>query len=193
MPGSSAASASSTSSASSPSSGSGLSSVASTSSKPSEAPTRLSGSSARNSSAICAVRWRRPMAARLPAEPIPAGEILRLLGRELVYLHTERIQLQPRDLALERRRDLVHALLERAGGGHEVHGRERQQGERDVHHGGRVALGGGQVHDPPLREQVEPLLADDELLHERPDLAVRARDGGEPADVDLHVEVACVG
>ena len=50
---------------------------------------------------------------------------------------------------------------------------ERLVRERHVHHRGRVALGGGEVHDAPLREQVQAPRADLELLDERQHLAAR--------------------
>ena len=52
-----------------------------------------------------------------------------------------------------------------------VLGRQRLVGEAHVHHRGRVSLSGAQVHEPPLREEVQLLAPDIELLDVLADLA----------------------
>ncbi len=104
-----------------------------------------------------------------------------------------RLELEARDPFVEVARDRVDLVLERGGVPHEVLDRERLVRERHVHHGGRVALGGGEVHEAPVREDDgRTAAAQAVLVHVRAQLAAAGRERREGREVDLVVEVAGV-
>ena len=118
-----------------------------------------------------------------------------MLGRELVDLHVHRSELEARDLAIDLDRDRVDLLLERRVVLHHPFHRERLVRERHVHHGGRVTLGGGEVHEPALAEEVDPASVGERVLVDELAEAANAprRQLAERALVDLDVEVSAVG
>ena len=125
---------------------------------------------------------------------VPRGEVLRLLLGELVDLDAHRLELQPRDLLVDLLRHDVDLPLEVAGVLHRVLGRERLVRERHVHHERGMALGGGEVDEPAVGDEVEPPpVGERELLDELARLARLRRERLQRRDVDLDVEVAGVG
>src|SRR4051812_6428171 len=58
--------------------------------------------------------WRRARGVRLVGGGRPAGEVLPLLAGELVDLHALGLEREPREVGVDRVRDGVHAVRERA-------------------------------------------------------------------------------
>src|ERR1043166_4530013 len=84
---------------------------------------------------------------------VPAREVLRLLGRELVDRDAHRLELQLRDLLVDLGRKHVHLPVEVVRVLRQILGRERLVGEAHVHHGRGMALarGGGDGALSPAR------------------------------------------
>ncbi len=88
-----------------------------------------------------------------------------------------RRELEARDLVVDVLRHVVDLLLERRRVLDDLLGGERLVGEGHVHHERRVPLGGGEVDEPALADQVEPAaVGQRELVDE---LARLARLDGE--------------
>src|SRR6266536_2997404 len=108
---------------------------------------------------------------------VPRSEVPRLLFGQLVDVDAHRGELQPGDLAIDLVGHDVDLLLELAGVLHRVLGRERLVRKGHVHDECRMALGGGEVDEPAVRDEVEPAaVVERELLDE---LAREARLGRE--------------
>src|SRR5207253_3841012 len=91
------------------------------------------------------------------------------------------------------RYDVDLALQARPGLHHEL-GAERVVGEAHVHDGGRVSLGGREVDQPSLAQDIDVTLARHrELLDEGTHLAPRGGRLGQRVQIDLDVEVTGVG
>src|SRR5215510_13461404 len=96
-----------------------------------------------------------------PSGPlIPGGEVALLLGGEGVDPHAHRRQLEPRDVAVEVRRNTVHIFPERRRLAHHVLCGERLVGERHVHHARRMPFRRRQVDQPPFGQHEDPLAAE---------------------------------
>ena len=77
---------------------------------------------------------------------------------------------------------------------HQVLGAQRLVGEGHIHHGGGVPLGGGQVDEPALAQQVDAApVGGGVLLHKGAHLPMADGDGLQRGDVNLHIEMAAVG
>src|SRR3954471_19022142 len=154
-------------------------------------------------------RWRRW--ARIPRGPerrrtprlarpacrflrpfFPGGEVLLLLGRQLVDSYAHALELEPRDLPVDLLRHRVDLLLQLLPLLHHVLGAQRLVGEAHVHHRAGVPFGAGEVDQPALAEDgdavpvLERVLVDE--LADRSLLRVLL----QPVDVHLDVEVAAV-
>ena len=115
-------------------------------------------------------------------------------GVIVVEHDAHRRQLQPRHLGVDRLGDAVHARLELGVVLRHVLRGQRLVREAHVHHRGRVALGGAQVDEAALGDEVQPLAADVELLDVLAyvgDVALGHR--SQRGQVQLGVEVARVG
>src|SRR4029079_457861 len=83
------------------------------------------------------------------------GGVTLLLVGELVDLDTERAELEQRELLVERLGQLVDLLLQLLAFRGQLAEGEELVGEGHVHHLRRMTLGGGEVDQAALREQVD--------------------------------------
>src|SRR5215218_5098674 len=99
---------------------------------------------------------------------VPRGQVLLLLGRELVLLDAHCRQLEAGDLGVDLLRHVVDLALERRGVLDDELGRESLVREGHVHDLGRVPLGSGEIDETPVSEQEElAAVRERELLDER--------------------------
>src|SRR5579864_4337013 len=99
----------------------------------------------------------------------PGGEIFLLLGRELVDLHVEGLELEARDLAVYFLGYGIDLLLEFAGVFDEVLDGERLIREAHVHDDSGMAFGGGKVDEAAFAEEINfAAIAQRVLLDIRP-------------------------
>src|SRR2546428_4159875 len=134
-------------------------------------------------------RWatRTSITAARSGPEVPGGEVFLLLGRERVNRHAHCVELEPGDLPIELRRNAVHVLSEHGAALHDELGRERLVGEAHVHHARRMPFGCGEVYQPSVRQDEQPLPVQPPFVHE---LAYRRRTPRrllEAGKVDLHV------
>src|ERR671936_1696942 len=87
---------------------------------------------------------------------VPRGQVARLLLGELVDLDAHRLQLQAGDLAVDLLRHWVDPPLELCCIPDRPLGREGLVCEGHVHHRARMALRRAEVHEPAVRDEVEP-------------------------------------
>src|SRR3954453_4111828 len=121
---------------------------------------------------------------------VPRGQVLRLLLGQLVDVDTHRGELETGDLVVDRLGHRVDLALELRGVLDRVLGREGLVREGHVHHLGGMALGGGQVDEPAVRDQVDaPPVVEPELLDELARLPRLLGQRAQAGDVDLDVEV----
>src|SRR3954464_7012118 len=100
---------------------------------------------------------------------VPGGEVVGLLLRELVDLDAHRLELETGDLLVDLRRHGVDLAVELARVLRRVLEREGLVREGNVHHERRVTLGGGEVDEPAVRDEIEtPPVGERELLDELP-------------------------
>src|SRR4051812_31041462 len=100
---------------------------------------------------------------------VPRGEVVGLLLRELVDLDAHRLELETGDLLVDLRRHGVDLAVELARVLRRVLEREGLVREGHVHHERRVTLGGGEVDEPAVRDEIEtPPVGERELLDELP-------------------------
>src|SRR5262245_44166005 len=85
---------------------------------------------------------------------LPGRDVLGLLRRHVVELDAERLELQPGNLGVDRRRHAVDLVLELGVVLHDVLGGKRLVREAHVHDGGGMALGRAEVHEAALRDEV---------------------------------------
>ena len=124
---------------------------------------------------------------------LPRGDVLGLLGRHRVEGDPERRELEPGDLGVDRLGHAVHAILELGVMAGDVLGRQRLVGEAHVHDRRGMALGGAQVHQTALGNEVDLLAAQVELLHVLAHLAdVTLGELAQGAQIQLGVEMAAV-
>ena len=136
----------------------------------------------------------RPVGRARVRSRAPGCDVLGLLGGHRFEHDAERGELEPGDLGVDRLGDDVDPRLELGMVARDVLGRQRLVGEAHVHDRGRVALGGAEVDQPPLGDQVEALAAEVELLDVLADLAdVALGQRAQRGQVELRVEVAGVG
>src|SRR3989338_4791412 len=87
----------------------------------------------------------------------PASEVLLLFPRKFIYLHTERLQLKFGYPLVNIIRDLIYLLTQLFVILGYVLARKRLIGEAHVHDARGVALGRGEVYEPPLSQKVYTL------------------------------------
>src|SRR5450759_28576 len=134
-------------------------------------------------SVTCGVRPARPR--------VRVGHLL--VGHP-VDVVAERLELETGDLLVDRLGNVVYDALQLGMVSGDVLGAERLVREAHVHDRGGVALGGAEVHEPALGDQVDLLRPEVELLDVLADLAhVALGERPEGLEVQLRVEVAAVG
>src|SRR4249919_233615 len=125
---------------------------------------------------------------------VPGVHVAALLVGQLVDGERHAFELEPRDLVVDLLRHGVDAGLEASVVLGHVLGGERLVREAHIHDRRRVPLRGGQVHEPPLREQVEAApVGHFEALDVLTGPRRRDREVSQRRDVDLDIEVAGVG
>src|SRR5205085_7547931 len=87
---------------------------------------------------------------------VPARQVLGLLRRQFVDRDAHRLELQLRDVLVDLRRQHVHLPLQPGWVLRKVLRRERLVREAHVHHRGGMALGRGEVDEPPHDKQEDP-------------------------------------
>ena len=130
----------------------------------------------------------------LPPQPIPAGEVSRLVGVSSSISTPSERSLSRATSRSSAAGTGVHAALQLAAASTRCSADSACSANEMSITAAGMALGGREVHDAALGEQVQPPAADGVLLHQRAHLAVPASPPRRsPRDVDLDVEVARVG
>src|SRR5918993_5305238 len=125
---------------------------------------------------------------------LPGGEVLCLLGGELIHVDAHGGELEVGDLTVDVLGQGVDVVGELVFVVEQVLRGKRLVGEGHVHNGARVALGGGEVDKTALAEHVDLApVVEEVLVDERAWLALLDAHLFERRDVDLDVEVARVG
>src|SRR3954447_11559991 len=96
---------------------------------------------------------------------LPRVDVALLLGRHLVYVYVERLELESGDLPVDLLGDDINLVLELSMILRDVFGRERLVREAHVHDGRRMSLCSGQVHEPAPGHHVPLLVAQVVLLN----------------------------
>src|SRR5271156_4846067 len=124
----------------------------------------------------------------------PGRQVLLLVGGELVDLDAHGVELEFGDVAVDILGDGVNLVLEAAGVLDQVFGGERLVGEAHVHHGSRVAFGGGEGDEAAFAEEVElAAIFHHVFVHEWAGWLFRAGKLFERGNVNFDVEVAGIG
>ncbi len=124
---------------------------------------------------------------------VPGRQVPRLLLGEAVDLDAHALELEAGDLAIDLLGHDVDAGLELVGVRDDVLGRQGLVREAHVHDGGGMPLGGREVDEPALADQVDAApVGELELLDLRSRLARGDGELSERRDLDLDVEVAGV-
>src|SRR5689334_5310080 len=98
---------------------------------------------------------------------VPGREVARLLLRQRVDGDAHRLELEPRDLPVDLRRHRIDLAIELARVARRILERERLVREGHVHHERRMPLGGGEVDEPAVGDEVQPPpVGERELLDE---------------------------
>src|SRR5258708_39621065 len=100
------------------------------------------------------LRARKPPHSKLGAF-VPRGQIALLLGGKLVKAMAHGVELEARDLFVQMLRDDVHLWLAVLVIGAEVFGGKRLVRETHVHDGCGMSLGGGEICEAALGQQVK--------------------------------------
>src|SRR2546422_5091104 len=123
----------------------------------------------------------------------PRPRVLGLRGCHFVDLHSHGLELAACDLFVQFARHGVDLRCQSAALRDKVLDREGLIREGHVHHGRRVPLRGGEIHEAALAEDDDaPAVPQRELLDERPQLAPTRRLLAQRPQIDLVVEVARV-
>src|ERR1700728_1647886 len=123
----------------------------------------------------------------------PGGQVLLLIGRELIDLDSHGVEFEFGDVAVDVFGDRINLVLQAAGVLNQVFGGERLVGEAHVHYRSGVAFGGGEVDQSAFAEEVElAAIFHHVFIHEGPHRLFGAGKFFQRGDIDLNVEVAGV-
>src|SRR5574342_142698 len=138
-------------------------------------------------------RWatRTWITSRLGTQ-VPGGEILALRRREGVDRDAHRLELEPRDLAVQLPGDPVHVLGELLGLADDVLRGERLVRERHVHYARGMPFRRRQVDQAPVGQDEDALPVEPPFLHELPDPDRPLGDPLQAVQIDFDVEMARV-
>src|ERR1700676_525309 len=143
--------------------------------------------------AITAPRWKKIARRKTLRAFLPGGEVVLLLGRELVEFVTHGFEFEARDFAVEMLGNDVDLRLHALVILEQILSRKRLIGEAHIHHGGGMAFGGGEIHEAPFAEEVHFAISlQDIFIDERANFALAAGQFLQRGNVDFHVEGAGV-